>query len=70
MGNKFEEELTRNKEKQDEHLDEIHELREQVQTLKQRYANREVEHLKNIDQIQRHHAEKEQEFAKEIEALV
>ena len=34
MGNKFEEELTRNKEKQDEYLDEIHELREQVQTLK------------------------------------
>jgi len=34
MGNRFDEELTRNKEKQDELLDEIHELREQVQTLK------------------------------------
>lgn len=70
MGNKFEEELTRNKEKQDEYLDEIHELREQVQTLKQRYAAREVEHLKNMDQMQRHHAEQEQEGAKEIEMLV
>ena len=54
MGNKFEQQLTRNKEKQDEYLNEIHELREQVQTLKQRYAAREVEYLKNMDKMQRH----------------